>query len=108
MNIRTLFNDWHFDLLTSFLTIIAGPLIIYVLYIIKRPLFSGVRYIILGTIYYISAYLNKAAAARLSLRRYARVQLAGSSKYLFVPAVQDVHLEIDKIFVPLVLERAGV
>jgi GTPase SAR1 family protein len=108
MNTSTWFNSWHFDLLSAFLTIIVVPLIIYVLYIIKRPIFGGTKYIVLGAIYYISAYLNKAAAARLSLRRYARVQLAGSSKYLFVPAAQDVNLEIDKIFVPLILERAGI
>jgi NACHT domain len=108
MKTPTWFTSWHFDILSSFITLIVVPLLIFVLLIIKKPLFAGTKYILLGAIYYISARLNKAAAARLSLRRYARVHLAGSSRYLFVPAAQDIHLEIDKIFVPLVLERAGI
>src|SRR5271154_2567077 len=92
----------------SLLTIIIVPLLLYIFAIIKKPLFNGVRYIVLGLIYHISAFLSTAAAASLSLRRYARLQLSGSSRYLFIPAARDVHLEIDKIFVPLILERAGI
>jgi hypothetical protein len=64
MKTPTWFTSWHFDILSSFITLIVVPLLIFVLLIIKKPLFAGTKYILLGAIYYISARLNKAAAAR--------------------------------------------
>jgi GTPase SAR1 family protein len=108
MNILKWFNNWQYDPISSLITVIVIPIVIYTLTIIKQPLLSGIRYLVLGAIYHISAVINKTAASALSLRRYTRLQLAGPSRYLFVPAARDVHLETDTIFVPLILERAGV
>jgi hypothetical protein len=107
MNIRTLFSSWEYDPISSVLTLIVTPIVIYIFAVVKKPLFARIKYLVLGTTYHISARLNKAAAASLSLRRDRRLHIAGSSKYLFVPAARDVHLETDAIFVPLILERAG-
>ena len=57
--------------------------------------------------YFVAARFTKAAAARLTLRAYCRIQLAGQSRYLHVPSHKNIALEIDKIFVPLTLEKSG-
>jgi hypothetical protein len=103
MNIRTLLSLWQYDPISSLLTVIVIPILIYIAAIVKRPLFAGIKYITLGVLYAVSASLSKAAAASLSLRRYVSIQLSGSNRHLYVPALKDVHLGVDTIFVPLTL-----
>ncbi len=65
------------------------------------------EYVINGAIFHIVPLVNQATAARLTLRAYVRYQLNGSSKTVRIPAVPPVMLDVDQIFVPLVLERVG-
>jgi hypothetical protein len=108
MNLTQFFSNWQYDPISSLFTLIVVPFLLYLFAIVKKPVLSGVKYLTLGFTYHISIILSKTVTASLSLRHYTNIQLAGPSKYLFVPALRDVHLETDKIFVPLVLERAGV
>jgi hypothetical protein len=65
-------------------------------------------YIFQGFFFSITQKLFKNAAAYFSLKRYCILQLSGTSKDLHVPGAKDLNLEIDKIFVPLILVQGGV
>jgi hypothetical protein len=101
------YQNWQFDPLTAVVTLVILPPIIYALFLIRRAVLSGTRYLIQGFLDQITPFLTKTTAASLSLRRYCRMQLSGVSKYLYVPSTTDINLDIDNIFVPLILERAG-
>jgi archaellum biogenesis ATPase FlaH len=101
------FSGWKFDPVSAVLTTLILPLLAYAAIIIRKSALSATRYVIEGFLYWISPFVTKSAAASLSLRRYCRLQLSDSSRYLYVPSSVEIHLDIDTIFVPLVLERAG-
>src|SRR5580658_5006065 len=65
------------------------------------------EYLTNGAIFHIVPLVTQATAARLTLKAYARYQLNGSSKTVRIPAVPPVVLDVDQIFVPLILERVG-
>ena len=80
----------------------------YLLNIVSSEVFEDVgKYVIDGVIYTLNKTLVHRLAASLTLKRYCRLQLAGPNKYLHVPASIDISLEIDDIFVPLILENRG-
>jgi hypothetical protein len=98
---------WNFDPISSVITIFVCSLLMVVISVVRKPVSDGIRYLVSGALYALSITLTKFAAAWLTLRRYCRLQLSGSSKYLYVPGMRDVNLDIDSIFVPLSLEQAG-
>jgi hypothetical protein len=81
-------------------------LFVYALAIVRRSLRNGIEYVVQGALFFVSPRLAEPLVARLSLRRYARLRLAGTSQYLVVPSATDVQLKIDRVFVPLTLEQA--
>jgi ABC-type protease/lipase transport system fused ATPase/permease subunit len=107
MNMATWLKDWKFDPISATLTTLILPVLAYSALIVRKSALSGTRYIIEGLLHWISPFVTKTAAASFSLRRYCRLQLSGTSRYLYVPSSVDINLDIDSIFVPLVLERAG-
>src|SRR4051812_11756692 len=64
-------------------------------------------YLINGIVYIVVERVTQNASAYLSLRRYCRISLKDSRQYLNVPGARDVNLDIDKIYVPLVLTEGG-
>jgi hypothetical protein len=106
MAVLKLFSNWSFDPVSSAITLILVPLMAYVALVIRKSTASATRYVVEGLLYIISPVLTKAAAASFSLRRYSRLQLAGSNRYLYIPSIRDITVDIDRIFVPLVLEGA--
>jgi hypothetical protein len=101
-------RNWKFDPLTSGLTLLFAPLGVYLLLAARRFLKEALKYVVDGLVYALNKTIVHRAAASLTLKRYCRLQLAGSTKYLRIPATAEVSIEIDKIFVPLVLENPGV
>lgn len=98
------FSSWSFDPLSSAITVIVVPIIVYIGLTIRKSAVAAARYLVEGILYIISPILNKTAAASFSLRRYSRLQLAQSNRYLHIPSITDISVDLDTIFVPLVLE----
>ena len=92
------------DPFTAVIVSIFLPAVYVVLNLTRHQVKAGTIYIANGAFYGIAAALTRRAAARLTLRRICSIQLAGESKYLHVPSTQEIQVEVDKIFVPLVLE----
>jgi hypothetical protein len=101
-------RDWHFDPISALATLLIGPIAIYILLVARKFLKESAKYIVDGTIYSLNKTFVHRVAASLTLKRYCKLQLAGPSKHMRVPALMPVSLDIDKIFVPLVLENRGV
>lgn len=99
-------EEFHFDPVSAVITLVVAPIFIYILLFIRKSIQALLKYLIEGILYAASHIATQRMAASLSLRRYARLQLEGQSRYLHVPGVVDVSLDIEKIFVPLLLERA--
>ncbi|MGJ5042759.1 MULTISPECIES: NACHT domain-containing protein [unclassified Bradyrhizobium] len=99
---------WKFDPISSIFTMVVLPIGIYVIVKIRRFIKESAGYLVDGIIYSLNkAFVHKVAAA-FTLRRYCRLQLAGSTKLLRIPASTEVSIDIDEIFIPLVLENFGV
>jgi NACHT domain len=100
-----LLAQWRFDPITSLVTVVFAPLLLFLLAILLKWLKEHARYALEGELYWASLFLRQSLAARLTLRWYCRLQLAGPNKYLYVPSRADVKLEIDRVFTTLVLEQ---
>jgi hypothetical protein len=61
-----------------------------------------------GLLYYASRHFEHAMAAGMSLRRYATIQLGGTSRYVDIPSSHDIRLPIDDVYVPLSLEAGAI
>jgi hypothetical protein len=97
---------------------IAGPAIA-VLGILTRVMYGRFRhaggreiesftsYLSLGLKYYLGRPLRRRLAAELTLRQYARAALRTTARVMPVPAVAPVRLDIDRIFVPLLLRGSN-
>jgi hypothetical protein len=100
-------GNWKFDLVTSIVTMIVAPLGIYLLVVVRRFLKDAFRYLVDGLVYALNKIVVHRVAASLTLKRYCRLQLAGSTRYLRVPATAEISVDIDRIFIPLVFENPG-
>jgi hypothetical protein len=101
------FGDWRFDPVSSFLTMILVPTGIYAVYIIRKFIKDVAAYIIDGIVYVLNKIVIHRVAATLTLKRYCRLQLAGVTKSLRIPASAEISINIDDVFIPLVLENTG-
>jgi hypothetical protein len=79
----------------------------YVYRTVRVPLSKGIKWAVAGLLYNLSALMSATAASALTLGNYCRLQLAGANRFLIVPGAQDISLDIDRIFVPLSLEKGG-
>lgn len=107
---RELFSQliaWKFDPISPFLTMILVPTGIYIVYAIRKFLKDAISYIVDGLVYALNKIVVHRVAASLTLKRYCRLQLAGPTKTLRIPSSIEISVEIDQIFIPLVLENAG-
>jgi hypothetical protein len=100
-------KGWTFDPYTFLVTAIILPFAYFLIRSLRRHFGAVGVYLFDGALQAISRVATQKIAARTTLRRYCRLQLAGQSKYINVPGAVEVNLEIDRIFVPLILERAG-
>lgn len=94
---------WTYDLRTGVLTILV-PVLLVIVASLRKHLVSWARYAVEGLLYIAGKHLKLKMADRLTLRQYCRQRLDDDTKYMFVPAVHDVRLEIDKAYVPLTLD----
>lgn len=102
-----LFRKWHFDPLSSLVTIVLIPFLIYLLRIILVHLKRLGAYALEGILYAANRYVWHSLAASLSLRRYCRLQLDSESRHLFVPSSRDIKLDLDQVFVTLTMDFHG-
>ena len=102
-----MFKDWKFDFVSSFITVLLSPLIIYFLKIILGHLKRLISYLVDGLFYLFSRYIMHSIAAAFTLKRYCRLQLSKQNQYVFVPSSSDIKLNIDDVFVTLSLEQYG-
>jgi hypothetical protein len=100
-------KGWKLDLTTMVITVLISPFLLFLLKILLRYLKNWGGYLLEGGLYWLSRSFKRSLAGAMTLKRYCRLQLSGSSKYLYVPSRQDAQLEIDKVYVTLTLERQG-
>jgi hypothetical protein len=98
---------WHFDPTTAIFTLLVAPVFVAILKITARHIKTWAAFATEGILYWAGASVRKSLGAALSLKRYGRLILAGPSKELYVPASTDVTLQIDDIYVPLMLQHQG-
>lgn len=65
------------------------------------------RYAVRGVKYYFGRYVRRQLAAELTLRQYARLHLQTTAREMLVPATYPKQLEVDRMFVPLLLRGGG-
>jgi hypothetical protein len=56
-------------------------------------------YLVDGVLYWLSRFVLHSLAARLTLRKYCSILLAGENRYLHVPSQHDIKLQVDTVFV---------
>lgn len=95
------------EYLYSLFGFVAFPMVLMAIKLIKNELKSAVQFIIEGVMYYFVRVFRQRVAAELTLKKYARAQLTGPTGYLPVPSRNNVKLETDRSYVPLLLENAG-
>jgi hypothetical protein len=97
----------HFDLLTAIETIFIVPIITALGIVVKRLVVKSTHYVGDFLVFFASRFFLVRLSAALTLTRYARLNLSGSTATLNVPnPVADIPLNIDDVFVPLSLETA--
>jgi hypothetical protein len=107
MKLLRLVQHWRFDPLSSVVTIVLIPFLVYLLRIILVHLKRFGSYAVEGVLYAANRYLWHSLAASLSLRRYCRLQLGNESQHLFVPSSKDIKLDLDQVFVTLSMDFQG-
>ena len=97
----------HMDPITIVVTIALLPIITGFAFVLKR-FFTGVaRYIADGLVFSLSRMFFRRLSSSLTLRRYCRLGLAGTSANLHIPnSSSDITVSLDEVFVPLLLEKS--
>jgi hypothetical protein len=103
---RHFFSDLSFHLPTAIYTVIALPFIAAMVLSIRRLSSALGKYLIDWLLFALSQLIFKHMAAVLTLRRYTRLALVKNGNTLYIPSLKDVTINIDKIFIPLSLERS--
>jgi hypothetical protein len=102
-----LLGKWHPDLKTAVITVVLVPVGLLILRTVARLLKLWTAFLLEGALYWISRFVIRSLAARLTLRRYCRLLLKGDNGTLYVPSRSDIKLNVDDIFITLQLERHG-
>lgn len=98
------FKNWHFDLRSSVITILAIPILLIIKKVVLKHVKEWTEYAFEGLMYFISKHIRQSLAATLSMKRYCRLQLANERiRYLNIPSSRAINLDIDKIFVNLTI-----
>ena len=98
---------FHYDWETGLVTAIALPVVGVIVLLIRKFVSTVVRYVGEGFVFAASRVLFRRLSATLTLARYAKLALAGTSNVLHIPSsTSDVSLRLDDVFVPLSLEKA--
>jgi GTPase SAR1 family protein len=100
-------NRWKFDFRTALIMMVVTPLLIFLLKIVLKHLKRWSGYLLEGAMYWFSRSIMHSLSGALTLRRYCRLQLAAWNQYLHVPSSLDITLDIDRVYVTLILERQG-
>jgi len=96
--------DWK----TALIVGILSPVLLHIGRRIAPHVKTGIATIVDALVYALTPILRRSISARLSLRRYCKLQLAGQSRFLHVPSRFETKLDIDKTFVHLSLQHQGV
>lgn len=95
--------------LGAFVAGILVPVGVFVFTLIRKELKEALAFAVRGLLFQISPLLRAPVSAAISLREYCRLQLgADNNRWLLVPSkIADIPLDVDNMFVPLVMDRAG-
>jgi len=100
-------TSWKFDIRTAVIMVVVVPLLTFLFKIVLKNLKRWSGYLLEGGMYWFSRSIMHSLAGALTLKRYCRLQLSGSNRYLHVPSRLDIKLDIDTVYVTLTLERHG-
>lgn len=98
---------WHFDPLTALLVMVFLPVLLYLCKILVKNLKDWGGYALDGILYWVGRTLKHTLAASLTLKKYCNLLLKGSYRHLHVPSRSEITLDIDQVYVPLILEQRG-
>jgi hypothetical protein len=98
----SLVSTWSWT--TAVITALVLPVIAALALTLRTAIVKWSRYALDGCLYFIGRHITHQVATALTLRRYATLLLSGPSRFLLVPAREDVSLETDTVFIPLTLE----
>jgi len=96
-----------FDVRSALVTLVVAPILLYMLKTLVAYCKKWAGFVADGLLTLCSRYIMHSLTARLTLKRYCHLQMAGQSKFLHVPSASDVKVDIDKAFVPLALEKSA-
>lgn len=102
-----LIGGWTFDFKTAIVTLLLAPVAFHLMGILKTALTHWASYLLEGILYWVQRAANRSLAGTLTLKRYARLRLAGDTRYLLVPSRLNFTLDIDDMFVKLELVQTG-
>ncbi len=76
--------------------------------LIKKTVFPYIKewtkYLTEGIMFLVGRYIKQSLLASLSLKRYCKLQLGNDKfRYLYVPSISEVNIDIDKVFVNLTI-----
>ena len=100
-------KPWHFDFRTALFVLLFIPVITYLIKILAKNLKDWSGYALDGVLYGIGRTLKHTLAASLTLKKYCNLILKGSYRHLHVPSRSEIALDIDQVYVPLILEQQG-
>lgn len=101
--ISHLLEQWRSLLISG----VASSLLLLVIFRLRRFLRDNLSYILEALLWYIARRLSKSLAARFSMRHYCQNVLAQqSSRYVHVPGIRNMSLDVDRIFVPLSFDQS--
>ena len=103
-------SGWHFDILSSFITLVIVPLLIFAVNIFMKAFKSWILYYLEGVIYITGKVIRKSIALSLTLKKYSRLQLGNDRyRYLYIPSRLNINnIDINEIFIPLSVDSLGI
>ena len=97
-------RKWGLDPKTAIITLLIIPIFMVVKRVITKYFKEWAELLTDGVMYLINRYITQSIAAKLTMKRYCRLNLGNERiKFLHIPSSRDITLDIDKIFVKLTL-----
>jgi hypothetical protein len=101
------YHGWTPDFRSLVVGILIMPVFAALLFIVAKYIRKWSRFLADGILSLVGRFIMHELASALTLKRYCKLQLAGTSKFLHVPSSGDVQVEVDRVYVTLLLEGAG-
>lgn len=101
------FVSWGLDLRSILIGMIVLPVAYALIKTTRRHLQSWSKYWLEGILHHAAQFFLSKGAYKFTLRRYCRLKLEDEkNRYLYVPSILDIKLDIDQAFITLTMEAS--